>query len=126
MARGNNRGFDRNKRVAQQLHESIARMLLMELDDPRIQSVQITDVEVTPDLRYATVYYVMLDEREQSEEVQQGLEAAIGFIKREIGKRLELKYVPDLEFEYDESVERGRRMEKLIDGLETGSDEDQN
>ncbi|MGM0556006.1 MAG: 30S ribosome-binding factor RbfA [Myxococcota bacterium] len=124
MARGNNRGFDRNKRVAQQLHETIARMLLMELDDPRIQSVQITDVEVTPDLRYATVYYVMLDEREQSEEVQQGLEAAIGFIKREIGKRLELQYVPGLEFEYDESVERGRRMEALIDDLDTGSDED--
>jgi ribosome-binding factor A len=124
MAPGNNRGFDRNKRVAQQLHESIARLLLMELDDPRIQSVQITDVEVTPDLRYATAFYVMLDEREPSEEVQEGLDAALGFIKREIGKRLELKYVPDLEFEYDESVERGRRMEALIDDLDTGTDED--
>lgn len=124
MAPGNNRGFDRNKRVAQQLHESIARLLLLELDDPRIQSVQITDVEVTPDLRYATVFYVMLDEREPSEDVQEGLDAALGFIKREIGKRLELKYVPDLEFEYDESVERGRRMEALIDDLDTGTDED--
>lgn len=126
MGRSNNRGFDRNKRVAQQLHESIARLLLLELDDPRIQSVQITDVEVTPDLRYATAYYVMLDEREPSEDVQEGLDAAVGFIKREIGKRLDLKYVPDLEFEYDESVERGRRMEALIDELNTGPDEDQN
>lgn len=124
MGRGDNRGFDRNKRVAQRLHEVIARLLLLELDDPRIQSVQITDVDVTPDLRYATAYYVMLDEREPSEEVQGGLDAALGFIKREIGKRLDLKYVPELEFEYDESVERGRRMEALIDELDTGSDED--
>lgn len=126
MAHGNNRGFERHKRVAQRLHEIIARLLLMELDDPRIQSVQITDVDVTPDLRYATVYYVMLDEREPSEEVQGGLDAALGFIKREIGKRLDLKYVPELTFEYDESVERGRRMEALIDDLETGTDTDEN
>lgn len=125
MGRSDNRGFQREKRVAQQLHEVIARLLLTELDDPRIQMVQIIDVEVTPDLRYATVYYVMLDEREPSDEVQGGLDAAVGFIKREIGKRLDLKYVPEVEFEYDVSVERGRRMEALIDELDKGDDRDE-
>ena len=125
MGRSDNRSFHRNKRVAQQVHELIARLLLTELDDPRIQTVQITDVEVSPDLQYGTAYYVMLDEREPSEEVQEGLDAAVGFIKREIGNRLELKYVPAIEFEYDESVERGRRMEALLEDLDIDDEEEE-
>ena len=111
-------GYDREDRVSQQLHEVIASLLLTEVDDPRVQNVQVTDVDVSPDLKNATVFYVLLDTREPDEDAQEGLEAAVGYLKHELGKRLDLRYIPAVEFEYDESVERGRRMEELLDELE--------
>lgn len=118
------KGYERKDRVGNQLHEVIARLLLREVDDPRVQSVQITDVDVSPDLKNATVHYVMLDQREADPEVQEGLENAAGYLKREIGERLHLRYIPDLEFRYDESVERGRRMEQILSNLDTGDREE--
>lgn len=114
------KGYERKERVGNQLHEVIASLLLTEVDDPRVQSVQITDVDVTPDLKQATVYYVMLDKREADPDVQEGLERAKGYLKRELGKRLHLRFLPDLRFEYDVSVERGRRMERILSDLDTG------
>jgi ribosome-binding factor A len=119
-----NRGFKRSDRASQQLHEVIATLLLTDIDDPRVQSVQVVDVEVSPDLSDAKVFYVMLDQREPSPEVQEGLERAIGYMKREIGKRVQLRIVPNLTFVYDESVERGRRMEDLLSDLDTGGQEE--
>ena len=119
------KGFDRNERVGQQLHEVVASLLLTEVDDPRVQNVQVTDVDVSPDLRNATVYYVLLDQREPDPQAQSGLERAAGYLKHEIGKRLDLKYVPKLNFEYDESVERGRRMEELLEDIDTGQESDE-
>lgn len=118
------RGYPRSRRVAQQLHEVIATVLLTDVDDPRVQNVQVIDVEVAPDLKYATIYYVMLDQREPDPKVQEGLERVAGYLKREIGKRLELQFVPELTFKYDESVERGRRMEELLSDLDTGDQEE--
>jgi ribosome-binding factor A len=118
------RGFNRSERVGQQLHEVIATLLLTEIDDPRVQTVQVVDVETSPDLSNAKVFYVMLDQREPSPEVQEGLERAVGYMKRELGKRLELRIVPNLTFVYDESVERGRRMEELLSDLDTGGQEE--
>jgi ribosome-binding factor A len=118
------RGFNRSERASQQLHEVIASLLLVDIDDPRVQSVQVIDVEVSPDLGNAKVFYVMLDQREPNSDVQEGLERAVGYMKREIGKRLELRVVPNLTFEYDESVERGRRMEELLSDLDTGDQEE--
>ena len=119
-----NRGFSRSKRVAKQLHEVIATLLLTDVDDPRVQNVQVTDVDLTPDLKHAKVYYVMLDQREPDEEVQSGLDRSVGYLKHELGKRLELRDVPTLAFIYDEAVERGRRMEELLSDLDTGDQEE--
>lgn len=99
-------------------------MLLTEVDDPRVQQVQVTDVDVTPDLQIAHVYYVLLDQRAEDPEVQSGLERSVGYIKHELSNRLELRVVPELKFKYDESVERGRRMDELLSNLDTGSEEE--
>lgn len=123
MAHGN-KGFQRKDRVAQQLHEVIATLLLTDVDDPRVQNVQVTDVDVTSDLGHATVYYVLLDKREADPEVQEGLERSMGYLKHELSKRVELRTLPEIHFEYDESVERGRRMEEILSNLDTG-DEDE-
>lgn len=124
MSRRSRKGFRRSDRVGQQLHEVIATLLLTEVDDPRVQQVQVTDVDVTPDLQIAHVYYVLLDQRAEDPEVQSGLERSVGYIKHELSNRLELRVVPELKFKYDESVERGRRMDELLSNLDTGSEEE--
>jgi len=115
-------GFDRTDRVSQKLQEILARLILKEMRDPRLQGVEITDVDISPDLREAQVYWVIIQADEPSEadreRAEEGLEHAEGYLKREVGDRLDTKYTPDLEFRFDESLERGRRIEELL------SDED--
>lgn len=116
------RGFKRSDRVAQQLHEVIASLLLSELDDPRVQQVQLTAVDISPDLSSARVFYVLLDQRAPDARAQAGLERVEGYIRREIGQRLQLRIVPALTFIYDESIERGRRMDELLSNLDKGDE----
>ncbi len=98
--------------------ELLASMLLVDVKDPRVSQVQLMAVDVTSDMRYAKVFYVMLDKREPDADVQEGLERAAGFLRRELGDRLTMRYVPELKFEYDQSVERGRRIEDLLKTIE--------
>ena len=119
-----NQGFDRTDRVSQKLHEILAKLLLNEMRDPRLQGMEITDVEVSPDIKHAQVYWVLIQEADdrQLREAGEGLEKAKGYLKREVGKRLDTKYTPDLDFRYDESLERGRRIEELLAEADTGEE----
>jgi ribosome-binding factor A len=117
--------YERTDRVSQKLQEILARLLLTEIQDPRVDGVEITDAEVTPDLKHATIYYMPLQEETSREEIQEGLEHARGYLKREVAERLDTKYVPDLEFEFDETIERARRIETLLDDADTGDDGDE-
>lgn len=114
--------FDRTDRVSQKLHEILAKLILNEIRDPRLQGLEITDVDVSPDLKHAQVYWVLIQEAGESarREAVEGLEQAKGYLKREVGGRLDTKYTPDLDFRYDESLERGRRIEELLDEADTG------
>jgi ribosome-binding factor A len=112
------RAYQRTDRINQQLLEIISRQLLTEVRDPRVQGVQVTAVEASPDLRHAKVYYVLLDdERVDHEDVAEGLERASGFLRRQLGEQTSMKHIPQLVFHFDESIERGRRMEALFDSL---------
>lgn len=115
------RSYDRTERVNQQLLEVISRTLLTEVRDPGVQKVQVTAVKVAPDLRHAIVYYVLMTEDAPEDgapkRVQKGLERIAGFMRAQIGDKTNLKHIPELDWRYDESIERGRRMEKLISGL---------
>lgn len=109
--------FERTDRVSQKLHEIVAQILLRDLRDPGLEGVEITDVEVSPDIKHATVYFVTFGD-DDGEEAQRRAKAALdrakGYIKREVAQELDTKYTPDLAFEYDESIERGRRIETLL------------
>lgn len=117
------KAYKRTDRVGQNMLELLASLLISDVKDPRVANVQLTAVDVTADLRYAKVFYVLLDKREPDEDAQSGLERAAGFLRREIGDRLTMRYVPELRFEYDESVERGRRMDELLKNIDAAEEE---
>ena len=96
------------------MHE-ISEIVRRELQDPRIGFVTITDAEVTPDLRHARVYFSVLGSDEQKEETGKALNRAAGFIRSEFARRAQMRYVPDLRFEFDSSVERGARISYLLE-----------
>ena len=108
---------NRAQRVGQQVHQIVASLLLTAVSDPRLESIQVTDVEMTPDLRQARVYYVMLDGNEPPEEVFEAVERVAGFIKSHLGSELRLRYVPEVEFRFDEAQLRGRRIDDLLSGI---------
>ncbi len=91
--------------------------LLRTLKDPRVQTlISITRVETTTDLRYAKVFVSALD-KSKERDVRKGLSSAAGWLRRELGTRLQLRYTPELVFEMDDSIERGARISDLIGKL---------
>ena len=106
--------FKRADRVADLIKMEISGLLLKQVRDPRIGLVTITGVKVTDDLRTARVFFVELGKDQCSEEVQAGLGKAAGFLRRELGRRLQLRCVPELVFAYDPSFAYGNRIERLI------------
>ena len=97
--------------------------LLRNLKDPRVQStlISITHVEATPDLRYAKIYVSFLEESKAAEALK-GLKSASGYLRRELGQSLQLRYTPELVWELDDSITYGAKMLKLINSLEVEKD----
>jgi ribosome-binding factor A len=106
--------FKRADRVADLIKAELSDILLRRIRDPRIGLVTITDVKLSDDLRSAKIYFVQMGKDRLDAELQAGLEKAKGFLKRELGKRLNLRYMPDLLFFYDRSFEYGSRIERLL------------
>ncbi len=107
---------NRIKRISEEVKKVISVMLINGIKDPRITSmISVTDVEVTNDLRYAFVYISILGGNK--EESLEGLNSARGYIRREVGKAIKLRYVPEIIFKIDDSLERGMYMDKLIKNL---------
>jgi ribosome-binding factor A len=104
----------RPARVAQRIQEEIARMLTRGLKDPRVGFVTVTGVDVTADLAQATVFYSVMGDEASRKDTQAGLEAARGFLRREISRELQMRHTPELLFKYDPSVEQGDRIERLL------------
>jgi len=108
---------NRAHRLGGQILKEISSLLLTRLKDPRLKGVTLTEVRMTKDLRHAWVYYSLFGQEEQREQVQAGFESAKGFIRKEIGERLDLRYVPNIQFRYDISLELGQRMERLFEKI---------
>jgi ribosome-binding factor A len=106
--------FKRADRVADLIKQEISDILRRQAGDPRIANITVTDVKLTDDLRSARIYFVELGKDRLSADVEKGLSKAKGFLKRELGKRLQLRYIPELAFFYDPSFEYGSRIEKLL------------
>ena len=104
----------RPSRVGDQLREEIAELLARQVHDPGIGFLTITQVKVSPDLQVARVYYTTLGDDKARRESAKALGRATPFLRRQIGSRLRLKRVPSLEFFFDESIERGDRIERIL------------
>ncbi|MBI4741309.1 MAG: 30S ribosome-binding factor RbfA [Betaproteobacteria bacterium] len=109
-----NRGFSRKDRVSEQIRRELAELLRTELKDPRVGMISLTDVEVTADYAHAKVYFSTLAGSEGLPEVLTGLQKASGFLRRELGKRISIHTTPQLHFVFDQSLERGADLTKLI------------
>lgn len=107
--------YQRSERVGELLTEVIAEVLREEIRDPRVTSVTITGAKVTKDLRQARIYFTTLGGAAANKEsVLSGLKSALGFIRSRVGKQLNLRYVPAIEFLYDDSVDEAERIDKLL------------
>ncbi len=109
------RDFSRTLRIAEQIQRDLAELLRIEVKDPRIGMVTLTDVEVTADYAHAKVFFTTLGDADQIAAATEGLTRAAGFLRHELGHRIKLRSIPQLHFIYDESVERGVRLSRLID-----------
>ncbi|HRB29529.1 MAG: 30S ribosome-binding factor RbfA [Nitrosomonas sp.] len=105
----------RTLRVADQIQRELADLLQHETKDPRVKNITITAVEVTRDYSQAKVFYSILGNQGEIFLTQNGLENAKGFLRSQLSHRMQLRITPQLNFVYDESVERGTRLSKLID-----------
>jgi len=120
--------FKRSEKVAEAVHEFISELLIKGLKDPRIGFVTVTGVKVTDDLHLATVYFSVVGSDDEKKSSEKGLNSAKGFIRKELGRNLRLRYVPDIIFKYDNSLDYGQRIETIIQeiNLNKGSDDSEN
>jgi ribosome-binding factor A len=100
--------------VAEEIREETARIVGSQLKDPRIGFVTITRVSVTPDLRFARVHVGVLGDEQQRERSMNGLKQATGYVRRELGRRLRMRYTPQLQFEYDRGLDASDRVAELL------------
>ncbi|MBN1662637.1 MAG: 30S ribosome-binding factor RbfA [Deltaproteobacteria bacterium] len=106
--------FKRADRVADLIKCEISDILLRQIRDPRLKSLTITEVKLTDDLRSAKLFFVEMGKDACDPQVMAGLEKAKGFVRKELGKRLQLRYVPEVHFMFDKSFAYGNHIEKLI------------
>lgn len=107
----------RSHRLAQELKHEISAIVAQEVRDPRVGLLTVTEVEVSPDLRYARIFVSVLGSPEEKKQTLDALAGASAYIRRQIGARIRLRHIPELTFAYDESVEQGDRMMRLIDEI---------
>jgi ribosome-binding factor A len=113
------------KRMSDLVRLHICELIEREINDPRVvdANITVTDVEVTPDTRYAKIFFSLIGDDEKKADAQRGLNSASGFLSRELGKRLRTRNTPHISFEFDESLERGDRMEQLFDEIKKSEKE---
>lgn len=113
----------KQERTSGHIRKILSQLILRDVADPRLHGITITDVELDPELLFATVYVNALGEEERMPEVLGALNHAKGFLRREVAKRVKLRKAPELIFKWDESLERGERIDSLLAGLVIPRDE---
>ena len=115
---------NRISRINEEIQKELAERI-RELKDPRVQNtmISITRVETTPDLRFAKVYTSFLQE-DKAADAMKGLKSASGYLRRELGRNLQLRHTPELQWALDDSITYGAKLLELINSLDTGADEE--
>jgi len=108
------RSSGRPQKLGDLIQRELSELIARELRDPRVGMLTITSVDVSPDLSHAKVFFTLL-EKHNLEPTLEGLQRSSGFLRSQLAKRIKLYTTPELRFAYDESVERGDRLSRLID-----------
>jgi len=108
------RGQGRPQRLGDLIQREVSELIRLELRDPRVGMITITSVDVSPDMSHARLFFTLL-EKDKLADTLHGLKRSAGFLRSQLARRLKMYTTPELRFEYDESVERGDRLSRLID-----------
>ena len=107
---------DRTSRISEEMKKEISDIIHNEIKDPRLPKlISVMSVNVTKDLRYAKVYVSILGDDEEKRNAIRGLKSAAGYIRREVGRRMQIRFTPEIQFELDNSIEQGIYITKLIE-----------
>jgi len=101
-------------RISERIREELSEMLIQEISDPRLEGISVTDVRIDRELAYADIYVSALEGSERWKEIDEGLQHAQGYLRRELTQRIELRTFPRLRFHWDPTFEKAERIEKLI------------
>jgi len=112
----------RSEKVADLIQREVAEMLVKSIKDPRIGFVTITKVTVSEDCRFAKVYFSVAGTLAERESSGKGLESAKGYVRKELGRRLRLRYTPEIVFQFDPSIEYAIHMEEVIRNIHRGEE----
>jgi ribosome-binding factor A len=113
----------RSQRVGELLQHELASLITNELKDPRVGFVTVTEVRLTKDLKSAKVYLSIYGPDAERQGALQGLQNAAGFLKRQLGQRLELRFIPELVFCLDETLDKAMRLQQLMTAISHGETE---
>jgi ribosome-binding factor A len=108
------KGHGRPQRLGDLIQREVSDLIRLELRDPRVGMITITSVDVSPDMSHAKVFFTIL-EKQKLQDTLDGLKRSAGFLRSQLARRIKMYTTPELRFEYDESVERGDRLSRLID-----------
>jgi ribosome-binding factor A len=111
--------FTRSDRVSGLIQEVLSDILKKEISDPRLQMATISGVKMSADLKLASIYYTTSGDKDARDAAAQAFKRAHGYIKKKLAQQLELRYIPQLRFFYDESFDYGSRIEKLLKTVST-------
>jgi ribosome-binding factor A len=114
--------YKRSVRVSDLIRKETADIIMNRLRDPRIGFVTVTGARVSDDLRNATIFISVLEDRKRDLTIR-ALTSSASFVRSELGRRLKMKYIPALSFRIDEAVDYGRKIDRILDEIRSGDDE---
>jgi len=109
--------FSRADRVAGLIQQVLSEIIQKDIHDPRLKMTTITGVKMSRDLKHASIYFISAGGKPNSRAAAEGFNSAMGFIKRNLAEQLNLRYMPELRFFYDESFDYGSRIDELLNAI---------